>query len=167
MIRLHIMELGGTEPDAQPTGRVVAFSNSVVFQPTAGLFRQVPGTDFLWHEITLTLVAESDYRSAERRMRAAVDAAFEDYLEDLERQRRQMEINLASVSIEPLAPRVRFRFTTSGLEVFLRYPVEFGRATEMDERVTRELVHAIDQEPKLKIVGAEIPEIRVRTVGKG
>jgi small-conductance mechanosensitive channel len=167
MIRLHILELGGTEPDAQPTGRVVAFSNSVVFQPTAGLFRQVPGTDFLWHEITLTLVAESDYRSAERRMRDAVDAAFEDYLEDLERQRRQMEMNLASVSIEPLAPRVRFRFTTSGLEVFLRYPVEFGRATEMDERVTRELLHAIDQEPKLKIVGAEIPEIRVRTVGKG
>jgi small-conductance mechanosensitive channel len=164
MIRLHIMELGGTGPDAAPTGRVVAFSNSVVFQPTAGLFRQVPGTDFLWHEITLTLVADSDYRSAERRMRDAVDAAFKDYLEDFERQRRQMEMNLGSVSIEPLAPRVRFRFTTVGLEVFLRYPVEFYRATEMDEHVTRELLQAIDQEPKLKIVGAEIPAIRVRTV---
>ncbi|HWY53771.1 MAG TPA: hypothetical protein VNZ03_04870 [Terriglobales bacterium] len=164
MIRLHLMELEGTGPDAAPTGRVVAFSNSVVFQPTAGLFRQVPGTDFLWHEITLTLVAESDYRSAERRMRDAVDAAFKDYHEGFERQRRQMEMNLASVSIAPLAPRVRFRFTTSGLEVFLRYPVELYRATEMDERVTRELLHAIDQEPKLKIVGAEIPGIRIRTV---
>jgi small-conductance mechanosensitive channel len=164
MIRLHIMELRGTGRDAEPTGRVVAFSNSVVFQPTAGLFRQVPGTDFLWHEITLTLVAESDYRSAERRMRDAADAAFKDYLEDFERQRRQMEMNLASVSIEPLAPRVRFRFTTAGLEVSLRYPVEFYRAAEMDKRITRELLRAIDQEPKLKIVGAEIPEIRVRTV---
>jgi small-conductance mechanosensitive channel len=166
MIRLHIMELGGTEPDAEPTGRVVAFSNSVVFQPNAGLFRQVPGTTFRWHEITLMLVAESDYRAAERRMRDAVDAAFKDYLEDFERQRRQMETNLASVSIEPLAPKARFRFTTAGLEVFLRYPVELYRATEMDERVTRELLNAIDQEPKLKIVGAEIPEIRVRPVGR-
>jgi small-conductance mechanosensitive channel len=164
MIRLHIMELGGAGPDAEPTGRVVAFSNSVVFQPTAGLFRQVPGTDFLWHEITLTLVAESDYRSAERRMRDAVDAAFKEYHEGFERLRRRMEMNLASVSIDPLAPKVRFRFTTSGLEVFLRYPVEFYRATEMDERVTRELLHAIDQEPKLKIVGAEIPAIHIRTV---
>jgi small-conductance mechanosensitive channel len=164
MIRLHIMELAGTGLDAEPTGRVVAFSNSVVFQPAAGLFRQVPGTDFLWHEITLTLFAESDYRDAERRIRDAVGAAFKDYLEDFERQRRKMEMNLASVSIEPLAPRVRFRFTTAGLEVLLRYPVEFDRAAEMDERVTRELLHAIDQEPKLKIVGAEIPTIRVRTV---
>jgi hypothetical protein len=95
-----------------------------------------------------------------------VDAAFEDYVEDFERQRHQMETNLASVSIEPFAARVRFRFTTAGLEVFLRYPVEFYRATETDEHVTRELLHAIDQEPKLKIVGAEIPDIRVRTDGK-
>jgi small-conductance mechanosensitive channel len=162
MIRLHIVELEGTGPDAEPTGRVAAFSNSVVFQPTAGLFRQVPGTDFLWHELTLTLVAESDYRAAERRVRGAADAAFKDCLK--ERQRRQMETNLGSVSIEPLAPRVRFRFTTASLEFFLRYPVELNRAAEMDERVTRELLNAIDQEPKLKIVGAEIPVIRVRTV---
>jgi small-conductance mechanosensitive channel len=159
MIRLHIMELEGTGPDAEPTGRVAAFSNSVVFQPTAGLFRQVPGTDFLWHELTLTLVAESDYRAAEHRVRGAVDAAFKECLKDFERQRRQMETNLGSVFIEPLAPRVRFRFTTAGLEFFLRYPVELNRAAEMDERVTRELLDAIDQEPKLKIVGAEIPVI--------
>jgi hypothetical protein len=62
------------------------------------------------------------------------------------------------------ASSVRFRFTTTGLEVFLRYPVESGRAAEMDERIIRALLHAIDQEPKLKIVGAEIPAIRIRTI---
>jgi hypothetical protein len=34
----------------------------------------------------------------------------------------------------------------------------------MDERITRALLHAIDQEPKLKIVGAEVPAIRIRTI---
>src|SRR5437868_8075817 len=46
LVRMHIMELGGAG-DMQPTGRVVAFSNSIVFQPTAGVFKQIPGTSFL------------------------------------------------------------------------------------------------------------------------
>src|ERR1700756_4189037 len=44
LVRMHIMELGGPN-NAQPTGRVVAFSNSIVFQP-AGVFKQIPGTNF-------------------------------------------------------------------------------------------------------------------------
>src|SRR5258707_15767020 len=35
LVRIHVMELGGPG-DAQPTGRIVALSNSIVFQPTAG-----------------------------------------------------------------------------------------------------------------------------------
>jgi small-conductance mechanosensitive channel len=163
LIRMHVMELAGSGPDAQPTGRLVAFSNSVVFQPNAGLFRQVPGTNFMWHELRLTLVAESDYRSVEQRVRAAVDVAFKDYLQEFERQRRKIELNLGSVSIKPLAPRVHFQLTPAGLEVLLRFPVESRKATEMDERVTRELLRAIDQEPKLKVVGAEIPTIKITT----
>jgi small-conductance mechanosensitive channel len=163
LIRVPVTGLAGMGPDAQPTGRIVAFSNSVVFQPTAGLFRQAPGTDFLWHEITLTVTSEGDYLSAERRIRAAVDAAFQEYLGNFERQRRQMETSLSSVSIRPLVSKIPFRLTPAGLEVFLRYPVESGRATEVDERITRELLHAMDQEPKLKVVGAEIPAIRIRT----
>jgi len=54
LVRIHVMELGGPG-DSQPTGRVVALSNSIVFQPTAGLFKQIPGTNFLWHELKLTV----------------------------------------------------------------------------------------------------------------
>lgn len=53
LVRLHLMELSSGGADAQPTGRVVAFSNSAVFQPTSGVFKQIPGTNFIWHEITL------------------------------------------------------------------------------------------------------------------
>jgi hypothetical protein len=59
LIRFHVMELIGS--DVQPSGRVVAFSNAIVFQPTAALFRQIPATDFLWHETSVTLAADSDY----------------------------------------------------------------------------------------------------------
>lgn len=41
LVRIHVMELGGNGGDVQPTGRVVAFSSSFVFQPTAGMFKQI------------------------------------------------------------------------------------------------------------------------------
>jgi small-conductance mechanosensitive channel len=167
LIRLHIMELTGTGTDAQPTGRVVAFSNSIVFQPNPGLFRQVPGTSFLWHEITLTFAADSDYRAVDQRLQAAVETALSDYAKDFELQRRQMERSLSFVSIGSLAPGVRFRFSTAGLEAVLRFPVESGKAAEIDDRVTREVLQAINQEPKLTVVAAEAPGIQPRPVAAG
>ncbi|HTA22963.1 MAG TPA: mechanosensitive ion channel domain-containing protein [Terriglobales bacterium] len=161
LVRLHVMELGGSGTDLQPTGRIVAFSNSFVFQPNAGVFKQIPGTNFVWHEITITLDRDSDYQLVEKRVFAAVDNAFRDYRSDFERQRMQIENNLASVSVVGLKPRTRFRLTPSGLDVNVRFPVEFGKGLEIDERVTRELLSAIEQEPRLKVVGSDIPTVRL------
>lgn len=163
LMRLHVMEFAGIGADAQPTGRVVAFSNSVVFQPTAGLFKQVPGTNIIWHELSFTLAADSDYRSVEQRLRTAVDAVFKGYHQDLERQRRLMETSLDSVSIGPLTPSFRFRLIAAGLQVSIRFPVEAGHAAEIDDHVTRGILSAISMEPKLKVVEAEIPTIRLST----
>jgi small-conductance mechanosensitive channel len=160
LVRMHIMELGGNGRDVQPTGRVVAFSNSFVFQPMAGMFKQIPGTNFVWHEITLTLAPESDYRSVEERMIEALDTAFAPYHETLEQQRSLMERNLGSVSVGPLQPRTGLKLTPSGLEVRVTFPVQFHKATEIDDRVTGEILKELDREPKLKMVGSDIPTIR-------
>jgi small-conductance mechanosensitive channel len=161
LVRLHVMELGGSGTDLQPTGRIVAFSNSFVFQPNAGVFKQIPGTNFVWHEITITLDRDSDYQLVEKRVSAAVDNAFRDYRSDFERQRMQIENNLASVSVGGLKPRIRFRLTPSGLDVNVRFPVELGKGLEIDERVTHELLRAIEQEPRLKVVSSDIPTVRL------
>ena len=160
LVRMHIMELGGNGRDVQPTGRVVAFSNSFVFQPMAGMFKQIPGTNFVWHEITLTLAPESDYRSVEERMIEALDTAFAPYHETLEQQRSLMERNLGSVSVGPLQPRTGLKLTPSGLEVRVTFPVQFHKATEIDDRVTGEILKELDREPKLKMVGSDIPTVR-------
>jgi hypothetical protein len=39
----------------------------------------------------------------------------------------------------------------------VRFPVELGKATETDDQVMRELLSALDHEPKLKLVSAEMP----------
>jgi len=161
LVRMQVMELGGSAADT-PTGRVVAFSNSVVFQPTAGIFRQIPGTDFVWHEVSLTLASDSDFKAVRERLLNAVESVLADYDEELERQNRAMERNLLGVADGVLKPNVQLRLTTSGLEALVRFPVDLRHAGEIDERVTRELLKAVEQEPKLNVAGPA-PAISLRT----
>ena len=165
LVRMQVMELGGSAADT-PTGRVVAFSNSVVFQPTAGIFRQIPGTDFVWHEVSLILAPESDFKAVRERLLNVVESVLADYNEELERQNRAMERNLLGVADGVLKPNVQLRLTTSGLEALVRFPVDLRHAGEIDERVTRELLKALEQEPKLKMAGSA-PAISLHTAAGG
>ena len=160
LVRLHLMELGGGGSDAQPTGRVVAFSNSVVFQPTSGLFKQIPGTSFVWHQITLTLAPEGNYREVEERLMDAVQSVFSEYQDRMELQRRHLERSFSVMSVNSFGPQSRLRLTQTGLEVVIRYPLELEKATEVDDRITRALLDAIEREPKLKLVGTGTPNLQ-------
>jgi small-conductance mechanosensitive channel len=161
LVRIQVMELGGSAADT-PTGRVVAFSNSVVFQPTAGIFRQIPGTNFVWHEVSLNLAGDSDFKTVRERLINAVEGVFADYKDELERQNQAMERNLLGVADGVLKPNIQLRLTSSGLEALVRFPVDLQHAGEIDERVTRELLKAVEQEPKLRMAGSA-PAISLHT----
>jgi small-conductance mechanosensitive channel len=159
LIRLHLMELAGSGSDLQPTGRVVVFSNSIVFQPTASFFKQIPGTNFGWHEVTLILSPDSDYRLAEERIMSAVEAVFAKYRNKIEEQHRHIEKTF-TLGFEIPQPKSRLRLTQSGLEVVVRYPLELEHSAEIDDQIIRELLTALDKPPKLKLVGTGTPNIQ-------
>jgi small-conductance mechanosensitive channel len=161
LVRIHLMKLGGPS-DSQPSGRVVAFSNSIVFQATAGVFKQIPGTDFVWHELKLTLAADTDYHAAKERITQAGDSALSKYKENIEGQRRQLERNLNSVSAAELQPKIRLHYAGSGIEVTVRFPVELAKAAEIDDHLMRELLAALGRDPKLKLLSAEMPAGQAR-----
>jgi small-conductance mechanosensitive channel len=160
IVRFHLLELGSGGTDAQPSGRVVAFSNSVVFEPKSNVFKQIPGTSFVWHEISLTFSPEGNYRMIQERITTAVDTALKDYREEMEQQMRHMERTLDSISSIELKPRTSLHTTASGNEVTVRFPVGLQNAAEIDDRVMREIYAAIDQEPKLKLVESGMPTLR-------
>jgi small-conductance mechanosensitive channel len=161
LVRFHLMELETSGAEWFPTGRVVAFSNSIVFQSNAGLFKQIPGTSFIWHEVKLTFAAENDYQEIRKRVTEAVETVLRDRKDSLERQRLQMERSLSAVTAANLTPKVRLHFTAAGIEVIVRYPVVFQEAAETDERLMRELYSAADREPKLKLIGSEVPTVKL------
>lgn len=160
LVRLHLMELATTGTDAQPTGRVVVFSNSVVFQPSAGLYKQIPGTNFVWHQISLTLAPEGNYREVETRLLNAVESVFNEYKDALEQQRLRMQRSLSIVSEISLHPQSHFHLTQAGLEVVIRYPLVLDKAAEVDDKITRALLEAIERSPKLRLVGTGTPNIQ-------
>lgn len=163
LVRLHLMELATTGTDAQPTGRVVVFSNSVVFQPTSGLYKQIPGTNFVWHQISLTLAPEGNYREVETRLLNAVESVFKEYKDVLEQQRLRMQNSLSVVSDISLHPQSHFHLTQAGLEVVIRYPLVLDKAAEVDDKITRALLEAIERSPKLRLVGTGTPNIQAVT----
>jgi hypothetical protein len=42
----------------------------------------------------------------------------------------------------------------------IRYPVELSRASQIEDQLTRKLLDAIHQEPKLKMVASGTPKIQ-------
>ena len=161
MLRLHLVEMS-PGAGSRPTGRVVAFSNSVVFQPNAGLFKQIPGTNFVWHEVSLIVGADTDYRQLEKRMLQAVNRIFTDYKEKMELQHRIMEGAIHGLSAEPLHPESRLYLTPTGTQVVVRYPVEVDEAADIDNRIAREVLDATGREPQVEAATEESPTATVQ-----
>lgn len=143
LVRFHLMELDSA---GTPTGRVVAFSNSVVFQPASGLFKQIPGTSFAWHEVTATVPRQADFTAVRKRLLEAAEGVLQDYLEDIARQYRQMEKTGMLVSEKALRPKVALRLSSSSVEVTIRYPVDLQHSADIDARMSRELVTTLESE---------------------
>jgi small-conductance mechanosensitive channel len=149
LVKLTLMEL--SPQDRQPTGRVVVYSNAVVFQPNGNFFKQAPGMSFVWNEIRLTLAPDCDYRLAEKRVVDAIDEVFARYRDRVQRDFRYLEADL-HVLLETPRPQSRLQLTASGLDMIVRYPADVRNATQIADEVSRRVLDAIRREPGLQLV---------------
>ncbi len=162
LVRLYLMELAGTGIDLYPTGRLVAFSNSVLFQTTTPLFKQIPGTAYAWHEVAAKLAAGASYSMAEDKVLEVVNSVYVHYKEALERDHNSVE-HLMDSQIPAPSPRAQLQFVDGGIELLVRYPVEIRRASEIDNQVTRKLMEMMNTDPELK---ASVGSIQIRSAIK-
>lgn len=147
LVRLYMMELSGTGSDLRPTGRIVVFSNSVLFQPAA-MFKQAPGTNYSWHTATVTLSPDCDFDAAEDRLMKAAGNVFATYKDAIVRQHAAFEQSVNLQVNEP-APERHVKYTDKGIEFSIRYPVELRRGGAIDEQMMKALREAINAEPKI------------------
>jgi small-conductance mechanosensitive channel len=162
LVKLSLMELGGNGNDRQPTGRVVVFSNAVVFQPSGNFFKQIPDTNFVWNEVTLTIAPECDYRLAEKLLLGAVEEVFSRYRESIHRQYLQAERSL-NIAIDSPKPQSRMLLGQNGLQLTIRYPAETRSSVQTADEVSRRLLDAISRVPGIKLVPPATPNIQPAT----
>ncbi len=150
LVKLSLMELGGTGTHREPTGRVAVFSNAIVFQPSGNFFKQAPGTSFVWNEVRLTLAPDIDYRLAEKRLLQVVDEVFARYRDRVMRDFRHLERDL-NIVLETPKPRSRLHLSKGGLEIVIRYPADTYSAPQITDEISRRVLDAINREPSLRL----------------
>ena len=148
LVRIYLMELAGA--DLHATGRMVVLSNAVLFQPTA-LFKQIPGADFVWHTVTLTIAATADVSEAHKRLKTAADGVYSKYRPAIERQHAMVQRFIDFDASSP-QPEVRLRLTENGLECSVRYPVELDNAAVIDQQMLKALRDALEHDSQFKLV---------------
>jgi small-conductance mechanosensitive channel len=163
LVKLSLMELGGTGTHREPTGRVAVFSNAIVFQPSGNFFKQAPGTSFVWNEVRLTLAPDVDYRLAEKRLLDAVDEVFARYRDRVMRDYRHLERDL-NIMLETPKPQSRLHLSQSGLEIVIRYPAETYTAPQITDEISRRVLDAINREPSLRLAPQASANIQSQVV---
>jgi small-conductance mechanosensitive channel len=163
-VRFYLLELASTGIDLQPTGRVVAFANAVLFQPTTPMYRQVPGTDYTWHEIAIALKSVGNHKLVEDTMMQVIQSVYQKYQPVLDRQQRNIEQRF-EVPFTPLKPKSQLQLSDTGLEAVVRYPVSLRHNVEADDEITRRLLELIAKDEELQATVAGLPKIRAAIRG--
>jgi small-conductance mechanosensitive channel len=158
LVRFYMMEFTGSGIDMQPTGRICVFPNSVLFQ-TNPLFKQVPGTEYTWREVALPLHPEADVDLAQKELLTAVSDVYASYSKLLERKHMTIEDTMAMYLDVP-KPVARVRFTGSGLEAVVRYPVPLRQAAELDDRMVKEVMEILRKNPTIRLANGASPVLR-------
>jgi small-conductance mechanosensitive channel len=157
-VRIYLMELVGMGSDLHSTGRIVVFSNSVIFQPSA-LFKQMPGIDYVWHTVTVILTPETEFQLADETLNAAVESVYKKYGERIQLQYASVEQSV-DVPMPAPKPESRLRYTDAGLQYTVRYPAEIQQAVEMDSEILRALHDEVAKEPKLNFAPSGEPKLQ-------
>lgn len=159
LVRMYMMELAGTGLDFYPTGRIVAFSNSVLFQSGTPLFRQIPGTEYTWHEVVVMIAPNGNYKAVQEKLMTMVEEVYSKYRAEIESQHAAIERRV-DIQVALPRPEARLQFADDRLELVVRYPVEIRRATDTDEEMTRRVLDLIAKDEAMKAAVSGTPKIR-------
>ena len=164
LVRLYLMELAGTGVDLYSTGRIVVFSNSVLFQATTPLFKQLPGADYAWHEVVVGLSPTGKFDLVETQLLGAVKSVHSGYSSELQRQLGTTERRI-DIQLKVPEPNGQLQYSDAGLEYVVRYPVGLHQVSEVDEKITRKLLEMLQQQPELQASISGSPKIRAAIKG--
>ncbi len=164
LLRFYVMEMAGSGTDLYSSGRVAVFSNAVLFQATTPLYKQMPGTEFAWHELVVKLRAEADYRPVAEVVLKVIQQVYDEYRQKIEQQHKKLEAWVDS-NLDAPAVVSSLQLADGGPELRARFPVMIRYAGTVDDKITEMLMELLARDPKIKLAISESPVIRAAVRG--
>jgi small-conductance mechanosensitive channel len=164
IVRFYIMELAGSGTELQPTGRVVVFSNAVLFQASTPLYKQMPGTAYAWHELIVKLTDTANYKIVCEAIQTEVRAVYEGYRKNVEQQHQGVQ-NWMQAAIDPPVIESRLQLNGGAFQLWVRFPVQIKQASETDDKLIQGLLDLMAKTPEIKASIASIPTIQAAVRG--
>ena len=130
----------------------------MLFQAGTPLYKQIPGTGYAWHELTVKFKVGTDYRPALEVVRNIVESVYRNYQSVLEKQHREVE-GWLDTAIQ--APGVEARLQLAdGPQFAVLYPVQISEASETDEKIVTQVLAALDGNTQLAKIIEGTPGVR-------
>jgi small-conductance mechanosensitive channel len=159
LVRFYVLEMASAGSAFHPTGRVAVFSNAVLFQAGTPLYKQMPGTEYAWHQIMVKIDSSKDFQPAVQAMLATVKAVYESYRQLIDRQHRSLESWMDS-SIDAPGIQSSLQLMDGGLQFWIRFPVVIRHAAAQDEKMTEALLQVMAGNEAVKAVVTSPPVIQ-------
>lgn len=157
--RFYMMELVGSGTELHSTGRVAVFANSVLFQTGTPLYKQLPGTEYAWHELTAKVKPEADTEAVSNALRSIVEDVYKTYRPVIEAQQRQIESWMGAAVDSPSIDS-HLRITDDSPLIVVLFPVQIEGAAEADAAIASAILKAMQAEGPLKQGLAAVPTIK-------
>jgi len=164
LVRFYMMELAGSGTELQSTGRVAMFSNAVLFQAGTPLYKQMPGTEYAWHELIVKLNESANYAMVCEAITKEIQKVYDGYREVIERQHMTVQ-NWMQASIDAPGVQTRMQFNGGAFQLWARFPVQIRQASEADEKLTQALFELMAKNPEIKSAVASTPVIQASVRG--
>lgn len=164
LVRFYMSELTGTGTELHSTGRVAVFANSVLFQSGTPLYKQMPGTEYAWHELTVRLKPDADYLAATNAILFVVTTTYNTYRSSIEDQHRRVE-GWMDTAVEKPNIEPRLQLAEAGLQYAVLFPVEIKSASSTDEAIIHALLHDMENNEAVKNAIAAPPQVKAVVKG--
>ncbi len=164
LVRFYVMELAGGGTELQSTGRVAVFSNAILFQAGTPLYKQMPGTDYAWHELTVMLKEATEYERSAQAILSAVKQVYEVYRPKIEQQHKELQTWMDTPIALPLVES-RLQLVDGGLQLLVRFPVEIRNSSSADQQVSEAMMKLMQSDEGIKQAISTSPMIRAAVKG--
>ena len=158
LVRFYLTELAGTGTALHPTGRVAVFANSVLFQTGTPLYKQMPGTEYAWHELVAKLKPTADVDAIRTELLNAVNAAYARYKDKIDQQHQKVETWMGAAMEAPVVSS-RLQMIDGTPLIAVLFPVQIADAAETDQEIVTTIMQAMNKDSVLQAGLAAVPSL--------